>query len=122
MNGRPSSPLDLERAIARLLIIGTYVSVALLAVGALLMFALRISPLEGGPPFEPGLIVDDIVGLRPAGFIWLGLLVVVATPAARVAASLVGYLRGGEPRMALVSSLILVVIGVSVAIARGLGA
>ena len=122
MNGRPSSPLDLERAIARLLIIGTYVSVALLAVGALLMFALRISPLEGGPPFEPGLIVDDIVGLRPAGFIWLGLLVVVATPAARVAASLVGYLRGGEPRMALVSGLILIVIAVSVAIARGLGA
>ena len=122
MNGRPSSPLDLDRAIARLLIIGTYVSVALLAVGALLMFATRISPLEGGPPFEPGLIVDDIVGLRPVGFIWLGLLVVVATPAARVAASLVGYLRGGEPRMALVSGLILVVIGVSVAIARGLGA
>jgi uncharacterized membrane protein len=122
VNGRPSSPLDLERAIARLLIIGTYVSVALLAVGALLMFALRISPLEGGPPFEPGLIVDDIVGLRPAGFIWLGLLVVVATPAARVAASLVGYLRGGEPRMALVSGLILIVIAVSVAIARGLGA
>ena len=122
MNGRPSSPLDLERAIARLLIIGTYVSVALLAVGALLMFALRISPLEGGPRFEPGLIVDDIVGLRPVGFIWLGLLVVVATPAARVAASLVGYLRGGEPRMALVSGLILIVIAVSVAIARGLGA
>lgn len=122
MNGRPSSPPDLDRAIARLLIIGTYVSVALLAVGALLMFALRISPLEGGPPFEPGLILDDIVGLRPVGFIWLGLLVVVATPAARVAASLVGYLRGGEPRMALVSGLILIVIAVSVAIARGLGA
>ncbi|HEU4919916.1 MAG TPA: DUF1634 domain-containing protein [Candidatus Limnocylindrales bacterium] len=120
MNGRAPSPVDLDRAIARLLIVGTYVSVALLAIGALLMFALRISPLEGSPPFELGLIVDDIVALRPVGFIWLGLLVVVATPAARVAASLVGYLRGGEPRMALVSGLILVVIAVSVAIARGL--
>ena len=120
MNGRPASPVDLDRAIARLLIVGTYVSVALLAVGALLMFVQGISPLEGSPPFELGLIVDDVVGLRPVGFIWLGLLAVVATPAARVAASLVGYLRGGEPRMALVSGLILVVIAVSVAIARGL--
>ena len=52
--------------------------------------------------------------------IWLGLVVVVATPSARVAASLVGYARSGERLMAAVAVLILVVIGASVALAKGL--
>jgi len=113
---------DLDRAVARLLTIGTYVSVALLAVGVVLMFAARIAPLEGGPRFEPDLLLDDITHLRPTGFIWLGLVAVIATPAARVAASLVGYLRRGERAMAVVALLILVVIAVSVALAQSLEA
>lgn len=118
--GRPSTD-DLDRTIARLLTIGTYGSVALLAVGVLLMIATRITPLGGGPRFEPSILVDDLVHLRAQGFIWLGLVCVVATPSARVIASLVGYIRGGERSMATVAVLILVVIGLSVALARGLG-
>jgi uncharacterized membrane protein len=113
---------DLERSIARLLTYGTYASVALLAVGAVLMFAAGLDPLGGGPPFDPALIVDDVGHLRPAGFIWLGLVAVVGTPAARVVASLVGYLRRGERLMILVAVLILVVISLSVGLARGLEA
>ena len=113
---------DLERSIARLLTYGTYASVALLAVGAVLMFAAGLDPLGGGPAFDPALIVDDVVHLRPAGFIWLGLIAVVGTPAARVVASLVGYLRRGERLMILVAVLILVVISLSVGLARGLEA
>jgi uncharacterized membrane protein len=120
VNGRPEAPrsVDLDRLIARLLTVGTYLSVGLLAVGVVVMFALRISPLEGSPRFEVGLILDDIVQLRPAGFIWLGLIAVVATPAARVVASLLGYARLGESRMAIVAGLILVVIALSVAVAQ----
>ena len=115
----PAAP-GLERAIARLLTYGTYTAIALLVVGLGLLLAAGIAPLSGGPAFDPGALVGDLVALRPAGFIWLGLLVVVATPAARVLASLVGYVRSGERAMAVVSALILLVIAVSVALAKGL--
>ena len=91
-------PADLDRLIGRLLTIGTYAAVLLIAIGTVLMFASRIDPLAGGPPFEPGLIVDDITHARPVGFIWLGLLVLLATPIARVIVSFFGYVarRGAD--------------------------
>ncbi len=111
---------DLDRSIARLLTFGTYVSVGLLAVGVILMFVHRILPLAGGPPFQPELIVDDLVHLRPAGFMWLGLVVVVATPTSRVVASLIGFVRRGERTMAMVAVSILTVVVLSVVLARSL--
>jgi uncharacterized membrane protein len=113
-------PPDLERSIARLLTIGTYASIALLAVGVVLMLAAGIGPRSGGPAFDPTTLVPDLLALRPAGFLWLGLIVVVATPAARVLASLIGYARRGERQMAIVATLILLVIALSVGLARGL--
>ena len=110
----------LERAIARLLTGGTYVSIAVLAVGTAMMLAGGVQPLGGGPRFDLGEVGDDLLHLRAAGFLWLGLVAVIATPAARVAASLVGYLRGGEPRMTVVAALILAVIVLSVGLAIGL--
>ncbi len=111
--GRPVST-DLDRSIARLLIIGTFASVALLAIGVVLMALTFVSPLAGAPPFQPGLILDDVAHLRPAGYLWLGLIAVIATPTARVIASLIGYLRAGERSMAVVAVLILAVLLVSV--------
>jgi len=113
-------PPGLERSIARLLTVGTYSSIALLAIGVVLMAANGIGPLSGGPVLDVTTLVPDLLALRPAGFLWLGLVVVVATPAARVLASLVGYLRRGERTMAIVAALILVVIALSVALASGL--
>ena len=125
----PVAPADvaiaaepLERAIARLLTAGTYGSVAVLAVGTAMMLASGIEPLGGGPRFDLGQIGDDLVHIRAAGFLWLGLVVVVATPATRVVASLVGYLRGGERLMAVIAALILAVIALSVGLAIGLDA
>jgi uncharacterized membrane protein len=115
-------PADLDRAIARLLTYGTYVSVGLLVIGALLMFARRIAPLAGGPPFQAELVVDDLLNLRAAGFMWLGLIAVIATPTARVVAALIGFARRGERTMALVAALILAVIALSVVLAQGVEA
>ena len=85
-------PRQLELAIARLLNIGAYTSVLLLAIGVLLAAAAGISPLDGSlPPFDPAEIVPDILALQPEGFLWLGLVVVIATPASRVLASLIGF-------------------------------
>jgi uncharacterized membrane protein len=110
----------LERSIARLLTVGTYASIALLAIGFALMLATGVSPLTGTPAFDPASIPADVLALRPLGFLWLGLIVIVATPSARVAAALVGYARSGDRRMVVVSIAILVVIALSVALATGL--
>ena len=107
----------LDVAIARLLTAGTYLSVALLAIGVGLMAVAGTSPLSGGPAFDPARLAADIAALRPEGFLWLGLIAAIATPSARVAASLVGYVRRGERAMAGVSLLILAVIALSVILA-----
>jgi uncharacterized membrane protein len=111
-----ASTVDLDQTIGRLLTIGTNIAVLLLAVGCVLLFAGQLDPMAGGPPLEPGLIVDDITHLRPAGFMWLGLLALLATPILRVVVSLIGFERRGERTMVIVSSLILVVLAASVVI------
>jgi uncharacterized membrane protein len=107
----------LDQAIARLITAGTYLSVALLGIGVLLMAAAGRPPLAGGPAFDVTRLLPDLAALRPEGFLWLGLITAIATPSVRVAASLLGYLRGGERRMAGVSVLILGVIALSVFLA-----
>lgn len=118
---RPIPAADLDRTVGRLLTIGTNVAVLLLAIGCVLLFAYRLDPLAGGPPLEPGLIIDDITSLRPAGFMWLGLLALLATPVLRVVVSLAGFARRRERTMSIVASLILVVIALSVILGRAEG-
>ena len=116
------APADLDHAIARLLTYGTYASVGLLAVGVVVMFARRIAPLAGGPPFQPEIVFDDVIHLRAAGFLWLGLIAVIATPTARVVAALIGFVRRGERTMALIAVLVLAVIVLSVVLAQSVEA
>jgi uncharacterized membrane protein len=108
-----------EQAIARLLAVGTYLAIALLAIGVVALLAAGRSPLDAQPVFDPGRLPSDLVALRPEGFLWLGLLAVIGTPAARVAAALVAWLRTHEWPMAAVGAAILGVILLSVALAAG---
>jgi uncharacterized membrane protein len=104
----------LESRIATILSAGTYISIALVAIGVGLMALQGIDPLAVGPRFDLGRIIGDVAALRPAGFLWLGILGVVATPATRVVASLVGYATAGERAMVLVAIAILAVIAAGV--------
>ena len=115
---RSGSAADLEPAIARLLTLGTYVAIALLALGLILLLASGLGPRSVEDGLDITRIPADVLALRPIGFIWLGLIAVVATPSARVATALIGYLRRGERDMVIVSTLILVVIAASVILAR----
>jgi uncharacterized membrane protein len=105
---------SLESTIARLLTAGTYASIALIAIGVVSLAVAGASPLDDAPAFDLARLGPDLVALQPAGFLWLGILGVIATPATRVAAALVGYARSGERPMLLVSALILVVIALGV--------
>ena len=110
-----------ERRLGRLLIAVTYVAVALLLTGVVLLVAAGISPLSGGPRLDPAGLVASLLALDPAGFLWLGLLAVLATPVSRVLGAAIGFARGGERVMAAIALAILGVIalGVAVAIAGG---
>lgn len=107
--------MGFERAIGRMLIALTYVSVTLLVVGVALMVSQGVSPLSGGPQLDLGRLVGDVVGLAPHGFLWLGLLAVIATPISRVVAAGIGYARAGDRGLVIVAIAILAVIALSIA-------
>ena len=109
--------LDLDLTVAAILNAGTILAVAILATGVAAMAIAGRSPLElPFPALDLSRLPDDIVALRPEGFLWLGLLAVIATPLTRVAASLVGYVRQGERTMVIISLAILGVIAASVVV------
>ena len=112
-------PVDrrFERRLGRLLITVMYVAVILLLVGVVLMLATGVSPMSGGPGLDPARLVGDVLALAPAGFLWLGLLAVIATPVSRVLGAAIGFIRGGEPLMAAISLAILAVIALGVVVA-----
>ena len=103
-----------ERTLGRILIGLTYVAVALLAVGLVLMLADGISPLSGGPRVDVAAIPAQLVSARPEGFLWLGLLAIIAAPITRVVAAAIGYGRAGDRAMVAVAAAILIVIALSV--------
>jgi uncharacterized membrane protein len=105
---------DLEPALARVLQAGTYVSIALVAVGVILLIARGISPLAGGPPLNVDEVIGDILGGRPGGFLWLGILGICVTPGLRVVGALIGFWRRGERNMVAVALLILAVVAAGV--------
>ena len=109
--------LAAESLIGRLLIAVTYVSVGLLAIGVGLMVAHGISPTLGGPALDAPTLGARIVGLDASGFLWLGLLAVIAAPIGRVIVAGVAYARDADWLMVGVAIGILLVIGVGVAYA-----
>ena len=109
---------SLDRTIGRILQWGIGVSIALLAAGVLLMVLGGVDPLGPPPPaFDPSALARGLVTFQPEAYLWLGLIVTIATPSLRVLASLVGFQRAGDMRMALVAAGILAVIIASIAVA-----
>lgn len=111
-----------RRPVGAVLAIGTGLGVALLALGVVQMVAAGTGPLDRPfPPFEPDRLVPDLLALRGRGFLSLGLLVVILTPASRVLASLIGFALERDRRMVAVALAILAVIGLSALLGASLG-
>lgn len=108
----------IELRIARVLTSGAVVSVVLLGIGVALMITGGIDPgASAFPVFDPGRLLGDLVALRPEGFLYAGIIVVIATPIARVLGELIGFSLRGERVMAVVAVAILAVIALSVLVA-----
>ena len=105
---------DFERVIGRLLIGVTYVSGALLAIGVALMAVGGIPPLSGGPGLDLSALPGDLASLAPSGFLWLGLIAVIATPLSRVIAAAIAFARTGDRQMVFVAAGILVVVAAAI--------
>jgi uncharacterized membrane protein len=107
-------PHGFDARIGRLMIVMTYLSVGLLVIGVVLMLVNGISPLDSAPVFDPSAIWADLRAGLPVGFLWLGLVVVIATPIVRVAVSAVGFAREGQWRMVGVGAGILLIIAIGI--------
>jgi len=101
----------LAAALSRLLLSGLSLAIALLLVGVILTVA-----RPGGPVSH----VSSITGLpralgafEPGGFFDLGLLVLLATPAARVVALLLAFTRRRLWLFSAVSVMVLLVLALS---------
>ena len=111
----------IEGRIARVLSIGAVIAVVLLVVGVGLMVAAGIeADTAAYPVFDPARLIGDLVALRPGGFLWAGILVVIATPIIRVVGELVGFAIRGDRAMAAVAAAVLVIVTTSVAVAIAL--
>lgn len=112
----------LETIVARLLTWGTRVALLFILVGVIGMATTGVEPMAsaGFPPYSLVAIPGQLVALRPEGFIWTGLTLLVALPLGRVTVSGAGFLAAGDRRLALVSVLVLLVICASVVAALSL--
>jgi hypothetical protein len=114
----PDVPDVVEARIARVLSAGAVLAVALLGIGLVLMAAQGADPMAPTfPLFDPAVLIGDLLALRPQGFLWAGILVVIATPIVRLAGEALAFGRRGEGGLALVAVGALVVVGASVVLA-----
>jgi uncharacterized membrane protein len=114
--GSADTAYAMEAAVARLLVVGTWLAMGLVLAGVVLMLASGVDPLDHGaiPPFRPAAIPGELLTLDPAGFLWTGVVLIIALPIGRVVVSGLGFLAARDLRMAAISIAVLVVVLVSV--------
>jgi uncharacterized membrane protein len=114
INPTAERALATERQIGRLLIGIAYLSVGLLVIGVSLLLLDGISPLSGGPALDLTVLAGQLTALDAAGFLWLGVLTVIATPVSRVLLAAVAYWRAGDWSMVGIALAILAVVAIGV--------
>jgi uncharacterized membrane protein len=98
------------------LLCGVAVSVALMLAG-LALLAVRGGSMPNHVE-PPGELVRGLVTLRPAAYLSLGLIVLIATPFVRVAGSMVAFAREHDRRYVLVTAVVFTVMCLSVLLGR----
>ena len=111
--------LRLNRVISRVLVVGLLVALALMAVGVILTIARPEMPVPHFTSVKD--IPAQLAALDPGGFIELGLLVLIATPFARVVALGIAYACRRQWLFAGISFLVMVLLIVGAALGFSLG-
>jgi uncharacterized membrane protein len=115
---RPADP-GLTKALSRLLLIGLLLAIGLMIVGAIL------AAVRGSGSVGRSSSFDDFPGLLaagdPTGFLELGLLVLLATPFARVVALLVAFTMRRQWLFAAISAVVIAILALSAVLGLILG-
>lgn len=106
----------IEHMVSRVLKAGIAIAVALMAVG----LVLSVFDKEGMPSHVVPLAdLPALLGqFDPAAYLSLGLMVLIATPFVRVAASIVAFARERDRRYVLVTAIVFVVMCLGVVLGR----
>ena len=108
--GAPADP-RVARAVSRLLLTGLLIAIALMLVGVILAAARGAGSVEGLSSITR--LPHLLASLDATGFIDLGLLVLLATPAARVVALLIVFAARRQWLFAAVSLAVIVILALS---------
>jgi uncharacterized membrane protein len=106
----------LNRLIQMTLIIGLSLSMLFMITGTAL-YVLH-PPAAGGPAIAAGQLLPGLAGGDPMAFMITGMIVLMVTPAFRVAVAALGYVLDGDWTFALVSLGVAAVLALSVFIGR----
>ncbi len=102
---------DLNAVVHSVLVVGLAASTVLLLIGVALALV-EHSPLPNST-IPIGEAVQRVIGLRPSGFMNLGLFVLILTPVLRVVGSLFVFLYERDWRYLGITALVLVVMLIS---------
>lgn len=108
---------DLNEVVHGVLMIGLVISSALMLVGIGLDLVYQRELPVAVPSI--GDVLSRVVALRPSGFLALGLLALIATPIVRVVGSIGAFLYERDWRYAIITSLVLLVLIISLVLGRG---
>ncbi|CAN5834271.1 hypothetical protein BH24CHL6_BH24CHL6_17240 [soil metagenome] len=95
---------------SRVLLAGTLLSVACFAIGFMLTLLGRAA--QDRDPRDLGLVLQAVLGLEPWGWSMLGVLVLLATPAAGLLVTAIET-RRGEPMTALLALVVLAILALA---------
>ena len=106
---------EVELVIGRVLLSGAMAGIALVVVGVALMAINGIDPMSATfPRFDLSRVLPDIIALRAEGYLWAGILVLIATPIARVVGEFVTFAVRRDRIMMGVAAAVLAVVALSV--------
>ena len=106
----------IERVVKIVLLAGIVASVALMVAGLILGAARGTALPEALVPISS--LWSELARLDPAAYVSLGVIVLVATPFARVVGSLVVFVAERDRRYVLVTATVLAVMCLSVVLGR----
>ena len=108
---------DLNQVLHAVLMVGLAISTVLILSGiGIDLFSQRDLPTAVP---DLGEVFQRVVASRPSGFLALGLLVLIATPILRVIGSIVAFLYERDWRYALITTMVLLVLSVSLLVGKG---
>ncbi|MFQ5694671.1 MAG: DUF1634 domain-containing protein [Terriglobia bacterium] len=116
-----TGPQAAQRSIAFILRWGSFLAAGLFLVGLVWLLADRDLPIQVGPPMPLAELPDQLALGNPYALLQLAVLVLLVTPLLRLVAAAIAFWRAGEPRYTLIGGAVLLIVVVSLLLARAVG-